>query len=66
MIIIAENKVIKTTDIVATVQKQNDFYTVTVNGHLIFQSAHSEYAQKVYDRLINAIKADETVFEVCG
>ena len=64
MVIIGENNVIKTADVVATVLNQDDFYKVVVNGHVIFQSAHDEVAQKVYDRLIDAMKKDDAVFEV--
>lgn len=68
MIIIGENITIKAADIVVKIQKTDmegdSFHTVTVNDHIIFLSAHREYAQEVYDNLVSAIIADKDVFEV--
>lgn len=68
MVIISENIVIKATEIVATIRElkgiEDTFYRVTVNEYIIFKSAHRDYAQEVYERLVSAIKEDADVFEV--
>ena len=68
MVIIGQNVTIKSADIVAETKKieieSEKFHTVIVNERIIFQSAHEEYAQDVYDKLVSAMKAKEDVFEV--